>query len=130
MAERCGPLVPRSSQNHLGRHPPLARCPPMPYQSRDRVDRGGDRMELSPSGHPAQTRGPQFSNQLPPPPSTLVNPPQNYYPPYADSTRSSTPSERGRDRELPRGPDPAWAHRGERHRGTPPVPTRLGAPPD
>ena len=80
------------------------RLPPMPYQSHDHVDHG-DQMELLPQGHPAQMYGPQFSNQLPPPPSTLVDPPQNYYPPYADSTHSSAPSKQGHDHELPRGPD-------------------------
>ena len=102
--QQHGALLPPSLQNHSGCHSPVDWLPPMPYQSHDHVDHG-DQMELLPQGHPAQMCSPQFSNQLPPPPSTLVDPLQNYYPPYADSTHSSAPSKQGHDHELPRGPD-------------------------
>ena len=96
--ERSPPLPGPPGRSGPGGHPGVGGPG---SRDRDRVDRSPQHPQLQQSQ--AQRGGPQFSSQLPPPPSTLVNPPPTYFPQYPNSNGSSTPSERDRDRDRERG---------------------------
>lgn len=118
-------LPPMSSSRSLSRS---RRSSGSGERDRSPPARGAPVRNVTPPLH-GPSRGPaaQFSSQLPPPPSTHVNPAPYFSQPYATSNGSSTPSERERERERERDRErdrnDGWERRNERKRdASPPHP--------